>query len=122
MSMSERHIRVTSLIKELAATYIQQNANTDPLITITNVNTSPDYRRVTVFFTTMPDGRELDAEIFLKRNASDLRQFIKRKSNLKIIPHIDFMMDAGERHRQNIDQIVDELGIERSEIDPEAQP
>ena len=120
--MSERHIRVTSLIKELAATYIQQNANTDPLITITNVNTSPDYRRVTVFFTTMPDGRELDAEIFLKRNASDLRQFIKRKSNLKIIPHIDFMMDAGERHRQNIDQIVDELGIERSEIDPEAQP
>ena len=110
--MTDRHIRVVSLIKELAATFIQQEANTDPLITITNVNTSPDYRNVTIFFTTIPDGRELDAEIFLKRNARELRQYIKKKSNLKIIPNIEFMMDAGERHRQHLDEIVNEHGIE----------
>ena len=107
--MTDRHDRVVSLIKELAATFIQQEANTNPLITITNVNTSPDYRNVTIFFTTIPDGRELDAEIFLKRNARELRQYIKKKSNLKIIPHLDFAVDVGERHRQHIDEIAREL-------------
>lgn len=109
---TDRHIRVTSLIKELAATFIQQEANTDPLITITNVTTSPDYRNVTVFFTTIPVGKEADAEIFLKRNGGALRQYVKKKSNLKIIPTISFMMDAGERHRQHIDELVQQEGIE----------
>ena len=106
----DRHIRVEQLIKEFVATYIQREANTDPMITITNVNTSSDYKKATIYFTTIPDGRENDALIFLKRNASDLRQFIKKKSNLKIIPHMDFMVDAGERNRQNIDEIARNIG------------
>lgn len=111
---SDRHTRVAELIKELTATYIQQEANTDPLITITNVNISPDYHKATIFFTTIPDGRELDAQIFLSRSAKDVRHFIKKKCSMKIIPHIDFMMDAGERHRQHIDEIVREEGVESS--------
>ena len=106
---SERHERVVSLIRELVATYVQQEANTDPLITITRVSTSPDYRKVTIFFTTIPEGREKDAEIFLHRSASDLRSYIKKKSDLKIIPHLEFMLDAGERHRQYTDKIFDEI-------------
>lgn len=109
--MSERHERVVSLIQELAATFIQQEANPDPLITITRTTTSPDYRKVTICFTTIPDGREQDALIFLQRHASELRQFIKKKSNLKIIPHIDFTIDVGERHRQHIDEIA--RGLEK---------
>lgn len=107
--MSDRHIRVESLIHELAATFIQQEANTDPLITITKVSTSPDYRKVTIHFTTLPEGREQDAQIFLQRYASELRHQIKKKSNLKIIPHLDFMLDVGERHRQHTDEVFREL-------------
>ena len=110
--MSERHERVVSLIQELTATFIQHEANTDPLITITGANTSPDYKRVTIFFTTIPDGKEDAAAIFLQRSAGALRQFIKKKTNLKIIPHIDFALDTGERHRQHIDEIVRETGTE----------
>lgn len=104
--MSERHLRVESLIKEIIASYIQHEANTDPLITVTRASTSPDYRRVTIFFTTIPDGREEDALIFLKRIGSDLRNYVKRKSNLKIIPFLEFSVDYGERHRQHIDEIA----------------
>ena len=56
--MSDRHLRVESLIRELVANFIQQEANTDPLITVTRTSTAPDYRRVTIFFTTIPDGKE----------------------------------------------------------------
>jgi ribosome-binding factor A len=107
--MSDRHLRVESLIRELVAEYIQLESNTDPLITITRVSTSPDYRRITVFFTTIPDGKEEDALIFLKRSGSELRGFIKKKSNLKIIPFIEFSVDYGERHRQHIDELAKEI-------------
>ena len=109
MSSGDRHDRVISLIKELSAEFIQQESNTDPMITVTSATTSPDYRKVTIYFTTIPDGREEDALIFLKRNATELRHYLKKKSNLKIIPHIDFMIDAGERHRQHTDEVFREI-------------
>lgn len=106
----DRHNRVESLLRELVADYIKNEANTDPLITVTRVTTAPDYRRVTVFFTTIPDGKEQDALIFLKRAGSDMRGYVKRKSNLKIVPFLEFMVDYGERHRQHIDEIAREIG------------
>lgn len=112
--MSDRHTKVAALIQELAATYIQHEANTDPLITITRVTVSPDYSNATVFFTTIPEGREDDALIFLKRSGRDIRQHIKSKMRIKIIPNLDFMVDYGERHRQQIDEIVRETGTESS--------
>ena len=107
--MTDRHERVESLIRELAAKFIQHEANRDPKITVTRVSTSPDYKRVTVFITTSPDAKEEDALIFLKRNGSELRHFIKQKSTLKTIPHLDFEIDYGERHRQHIDEIAREI-------------
>jgi ribosome-binding factor A len=108
----DRHDRATSLIKEVVALYISREANTNPMITVTNTTISPDYRRVTIFFTTIPDGREQDALIFLNRHAGEIRHFLKQKTRLKIIPHLDFAVDYGERHRQDIDEIVRAQNIE----------
>lgn len=102
----DRHDRVESLLRELAAKFIQTEANPNPLITITKVTSSSDYRNATIYFTTIPEGKENDALIFLKRNARELRQVIKKKSDLKIVPNLDFELDAGERHRQHIDEIA----------------
>lgn len=107
--MSERQARVGTVIKECAAVFIQHEANTNPLITVTRVDISPDLKRAIVFFTTIPDGKENEALIFLKRSASELRQYIKEHAKLKRIPHLDFMVDAGERHRQHIDDMMQEI-------------
>jgi ribosome-binding factor A len=115
--MSDRHQRVESLIRELVASYIQIEANTSPLITVTRVTTAPDYRRMTVFFTTIPDGEENEkaAQVFLQRTGKELRGFIKKKSNLKIIPFLEFSVDYGERHRQHIDEIARDIEQEKGE-------
>lgn len=105
----DRHYKTGQIISELTAEYIQREANTDPLITVTSIDLSPDSRRAIIFVTTIPDGREQDALIFLKRNASDIRDFLKRKARLKHIPHLEFMVDAGERHRQHMDELVREI-------------
>lgn len=94
------------MLKEQAATFIQQEANSDPLITVTGATISPDYKRVTIFFTTIPDAKQDEALIFLKRNGSEFRQHVKKNCNLKFIPHVDFEVDYGERHRQHIDDIA----------------
>lgn len=113
--MSDRKIKVTELIKELAASFIQQEANADPLITVTSVDVSPDIRRAIIFFTTIPDGREQDALIFLKRNGSNMRNSFKQKARIKNIPHLEFMVDAGERHRQHMDELVREIESKKKE-------
>lgn len=105
----DRHDRAASLIKEVVATFIRIEANTNPMITVTHVTVSPDYRRVTVYITTIPDGRESDALVFLKRSASEMRGYVKKKTNLKIIPHLEFAYDYGEKHRQHIDEIANEI-------------
>lgn len=105
----DRHDRAASLIKEVVAKFIQHEANTNPMITVTHVTVSPDYRKVTVYVTTIPDGREADALIFLKRIASEMRGYVKKRTNLKIIPHLEFAYDYGEKHRQHIDEIARDI-------------
>ncbi len=107
--MADHHSRLVSVLQELAARFVQQEANTDPLITITHADVSADQKRVTIFFTTIPENKQNDAHIFLKRNSKEFRNFIKSKARLKVIPHIDFEVDYGERHRQHIDDIVRDL-------------
>ena len=104
--MFDRHDKVISLMKELSASFIRNEANPNPLITVTNVTISPDYKKTTIFITTIPDGGEDDALIFLKRKGRELRSYMKKHTNLRVIPHIEFEIDRGERHRQNIDKIA----------------
>ena len=102
----DRHDKAKSLYMEVVASFIREEANANPLITVTNVIVSPSYQDIKVFITTIPDGKEEDALVFLKRKGSDLRSYIKKHSRLRFIPHIDFEVDYGERHRQHIDEVV----------------
>ncbi len=89
------------MLRELTATFLVNEANPNPLITVTRVTISPDYRNSTIYFTTIPEDREQDALIFLKRSGSLLRDFVKKKSNLKVIPNFTFSIDGEERVRQH---------------------
>ncbi|MCA9361618.1 ribosome-binding factor A [Candidatus Kaiserbacteria bacterium] len=113
--MSDRKQKVELEIQAYVATFIQHEANTDPLITITGIKISPDLKNCTVYFTTIPTDKQEDALIFLKRSGSDLRTFIKNKMKLKYIPHFSFTIDYGERHRQNIDEIVRDTGTKSTD-------
>lgn len=113
--MNERHERVTALIHEIAANFIRHEANTNPMITVTRVDTSPDYKNATIFFTTIPEGREEDAQVFLKRFGGELRHTLKKKTDLKTIPFLSFAVDHGERHRQHIDEVTRQIEREKHE-------
>lgn len=101
----DKHDKAGSVLTETIARFIREEANNNPLITVTKVVVSKDYRTAQVLITTIPDSAEHDALIFLKRKARELRDYLKRNARLKYIPHIDFDIDYGERHRQHTDEI-----------------
>ncbi len=105
----DRHDRVRSLLSELVSTFIRDEANSDPLITVTRLDIAPNYKNVTIYFTTIPEQGQDDALIFLKRKGGELRGYVMKHSNLKVVPYFTFEIDYGERNRQLIDTIVQKV-------------
>jgi ribosome-binding factor A len=102
----DRNERALSVLTGLVADFVRQEANTNPLITVTRIDTSPDMKRAVVMITAYPTEREEAAVIFMKRKGTELRDHIKKNSRLRHIPHFEFMLDYGERNRQHVDEVA----------------
>ena len=103
--MSEKEEKLKSVIKEIAARFMQKESNGLSLITITDVQVSKDGKYVNILFTVLPEEKESDALDFSKRKRSEFRDFVKSELRLGRIPTFDFEIDKGEKHRQKIDII-----------------
>ena len=104
--MIERNIKVANQIKELAAEYLGRENNRTSLITVISCNTSPDLKKATIFITVLPNSKEHDALDFTKRKRPEIRDYLKKKMNLKVIPFLDVRIDEGEKNRQKIDELL----------------
>jgi ribosome-binding factor A len=104
--MEHRQEKVANVIKEALAEFIEMNSNRQSMITITNVDLTSDFKRVNIFVTVFPEHAENAGIDFLKRQRSDAREHLKKRSRLARIPHIDFHIDKGEKARQRIDDLI----------------
>ncbi len=109
----DRSDRALSILTTLVANFVRQEANTNPLITVTRIDMSPDSKRALVMLTAFPTERENDAVIFMKRKGTELRDYVKKHGRLMRIPHFDFMVDYGERNRQHIDEVANRIEDEQ---------
>ncbi|MEK7088795.1 MAG: ribosome-binding factor A [Patescibacteria group bacterium] len=104
----ERNEKVANIIKELGAQFLERENNNTSLITVTSCTVSPDLKRATIFITVLPDEKEKPALDFVKRKRGELRAFLKKNIQIKIIPFIDIQIDRGEKNRQKIDELLRE--------------
>lgn len=102
----ERVDKVSNLIKELSATFLERENNRTSLITVTDCHSSSDLKRATVFITVLPETKENEALLFAKRKRSELRDFIKKNMRTKNIPFLEIEIDRGEKNRQKIDSLL----------------
>lgn len=93
------------IIHRLAAKFILENSSTGSLITVTRVELSPTGKESKIFFTTLPESEEDTALKFLIRKTPEFKRYVRDKSRIGIIPHIDFKIDYGERNRQRLDEL-----------------
>ncbi len=102
---STRQKRVSELIREIAGNLISRESNRTSLITITNIDISPDLKQCTIFVSIFPESAQKSAINFLKRKRKELKEKVKHNSNLRNIPFFDFEIDRGEQNRQKIEEI-----------------
>ncbi len=100
--------RLESLLSAHAAHFLLENSLPKSLITITRAGSSSDLKRITFYISVYPDSYEYEALEFCKRKRSELREYIREKSRLRMLPMFDFDIDMGEKNRQRVDVLLKE--------------
>src|SRR3989344_2930375 len=96
---------IAEIIHRLAAQFVLEEGSDASLLTITRVEISPTGKEAKVFFTTLPESEENTALKFLERKTPEFKRYVRDKSRIGMVPHIDFKIDYGERNRQRLDEL-----------------
>ncbi len=81
-------------IAELLAREVKDDTLTSALISITEVDTSPDLRLAKVYFSVYGDEEQVqDARVHLGRAAGFLRHNLKGRLDLRHVPQLEFVLD-----------------------------
>lgn len=105
MPPGAREERAIGLLRRTAAEFLEIESNKTALITVTRVNASKDMKRAVIYITVLPDSKEEEALKFARRRLSDFREYVKKKTRMRIIPFFTVEIDKGEKNRQRIDEI-----------------
>ena len=85
---------------------MEKEASNVSLLTVTGCEVTPDLKKATVYFTVLPESKEKSALDFAKRMRGDFRDYLKKNLEMRVIPFIDFQIDAGEKNRQRIEELL----------------
>ncbi len=103
--MEQRQEKVAGVIKKLSAQFLQIESSGQSLITVTNCNISPDLRKATIFISVLPEKSEEFALNFIRRKRSEMRDYIKKNTKMRVLPFLDVEIDYGEKNRQRSDEL-----------------
>jgi ribosome-binding factor A len=109
-----RTARVNEVLREVLAEAIERMADVDDrlrLVTVTEVDTTPDLSRATVYLSSLPDPA-LDA---LSAQRAQLQAMIAREVRLKRTPHLVFEPDPSVIYGRRVDEILRHIGHLRTE-------
>lgn len=78
------------------------------MITITDVDVSPDTKNAKVFFTVLGDQSRIDdATTGLRRAAGFLRSALAHRMEMRSIPQLQFAYDASVERGMRLSQLID---------------
>lgn len=102
---SRQKERIGEILLRHAAEFLSRESNRLSLITVTGLRSTDKIGHVTFLVSIYPEEREAEALGFLMRERGKLRRYIKEHVRLRRIPHLEFEIDRGEKHRRSIDDI-----------------
>lgn len=108
MSNEHRKGRLAEFIKESAAKFLQTESNRTSMITVTAAEMSDDLKNVVIRVTVFPPDEEERALEFIRRKISDFRATLAHELRGAYLPHIQFELDLGEKHRQRMDELFEQ--------------
>ena len=96
-------------MRKLFADFIERESNKESMVTITRCEITSDRKNIDVFFSVFPVDHEQKVLSFLTRRQWDARDYMKKRIQTRVLPFVHFKIDAGEKNRQKIDQLLKEV-------------
>ncbi|MDQ8204973.1 30S ribosome-binding factor RbfA [Pelagicoccus sp. SDUM812003] len=118
--MSNRKIRVGELMKrEISDILHTRFKGSAVMITITEVDVSPDNKNAKVLFSVIEtkDSSVGKAQRFLDAKKSQFKRELSRRIVLKYMPELEFVFDEKNLAANRVNEMID--GLEFSDDDPE---
>lgn len=100
--------KMEEVIRRNAAMFIEIEAGVNPLISVTKVMTDDRLKKADIFVSVLPENKEEEALNFLRRKRPEFREYLEKNMRSRIVPHIDFLIDNGEKNRQRIEELSHE--------------
>lgn len=106
---SQRILKVNQVVKELVAEGLA-DFKTSGLVTVMDVDTSPDMKHATVWLSFLESVTEQDlAQINELRR--EVQQRVAGKLNSRNVPRLEFQIDKSEQYADHINRIL--KGLQR---------
>jgi ribosome-binding factor A len=115
---SQRQLRVGELVRHAMADMLARGEVHDPviethMITVTEVNMTPDLRLATIYVMPLGGRDRNDVLAALERNKRYLRGEIGRRVNLKFAPEIRFRIDERFDEAERIEKLLRTPQVQR---------
>ena len=115
---SVRQLRVGEELRHAMAEILGRGVLRDPALssrafTVTEVRTSPDLKRATVFLTPLGGDADPALLVALGRAASFLQKEVGRRIRLKFTPRLSFSFDDRFEYASKIDGLLREPSVAR---------
>ena len=109
--MSKRISRINELIRrELSEQLRKRYRSAAVAITISDVETSPDLRNSTIYYSVIGGEEALrDARKLFRQAGKDLHQQVKQRVILKYFPNFEYVYDPSMERGSHILDLLDEL-------------
>ena len=116
----DRMRRVNELLRETIAEEVRELK--DPrigFVTITGVETAPDLRNATVYYSVLADEEAAAATgVALQHAAPHVQEGVASQVRLKYLPKLRFKVDPAIEHGNRIDQLLSNIPKEDDDSSP----
>ncbi len=114
--MSDRMLRVNSIIREVLADEIERmNDARLEFVSVTGVDTAANLREAVVYVDVLGEDDRDDALRALHGASKRLQSVLGRQVRMKYTPTLEFRLDPGVTSGQRIEQILRELDGEETD-------
>lgn len=114
--MSDRMLRVNSIIREVLAEEIERMSDSRlELVSVTAVDTMANLRQATVYIDVLGEDDQDDALRALRGAAKRLQSVLGSQVRMKYTPALEFEIDPGVTSGRRIEAILRDLNEDESE-------
>lgn len=111
MSLSKRIQRINQLLKEEISKILLREVDfpQNTLVTVTNVETSPDLRQAKIFISCIPENQKVKAMRTLDKSLSLIQRRIGEILSIKITPKIKFIEEKEIQGAARVEELLEEI-------------